>query len=145
MPALYPSLSSCLVTLTQSLCPILWRKAGEEKRKRLPQCVLLAHSPYEEKGAGERTCTLTTVCLHVCWRRHNLGKVTARVFSVVCRLGNNVTLTDDQWLVCFSKNYMRMVLKVSDRVLTSHRVHLMLLHTWGFFNWSIDDRVLRSF
>jgi len=66
MPALYPSLSSCLVTLTQSLCPILWRKAGEEKRKRLPQCVLLAHSPYEEKGAGERMCIHRTICVCMC-------------------------------------------------------------------------------
>lgn len=60
-----------LATLTQSLCPILWIKAGEEKRKRLPQCVLLAHSPYEEKGAG-RECAYIRLytSLYVCRRRH---------------------------------------------------------------------------
>lgn len=41
-------------------------KAGEEKRKRLPQCVLLAHSPYEEGSRGENVHTYDYTPLYVC-------------------------------------------------------------------------------
>ena len=72
--------------------------------------------------------------LHVCQRRHGLGKVTARVFSVVCSLGN-VTFTDD-FSVSAKTVPMKMILKVLDRVQGAHCVPLSpyigekpLLHT----------------
>ena len=102
----------------------------------------LTHCRKRREQGKERVHSL--LCVYMCAGEGTASERWQPGSSVYC-LGNNVTFTDDQWLVCFSKNYMRMVLKVSDRVLTSHRVHLMLLHTWGFFNWSIDDRVLRSF
>lgn len=71
----------------------------------LTACFWLTHRG--ERRGWERECvhTYDYTCLHVCRRRESPGKVTAAVFSAVCSLGNSVAFTDDQCLLCFSKNY----------------------------------------
>ena len=77
------------------------------RKRRLPHCMLASGwlNIGREGGGGNNVYTYDYTRLHVCQRKHGPGNVTSGVFSVVCSLGNNVAFTDDQWLLCFSKNY----------------------------------------
>jgi len=121
--------------------PIFWIKAGEEVEETSLPCSSGSLSVGREGSGGKNVYTYDYTRLHVFQRSHCPGKVTVGVFSVVCFLGNYVTFTDDQWLLCFSKNYARkMVQRVLDRMLTGYHVCLSLhmggkprLDIWGFF------------
>lgn len=103
MPAAIPL--SCLITLTESLCSTLWIKAEEEEEVCLA-AVLLADSLWGERWLGERACTHRTiyVCMYT-GESEGPGKFIAGVTSAVCCLRNHVVFSDNQWLLCFSKNY----------------------------------------
>lgn len=107
-------LPECLSPLPQPLIlpdgmdllfvPIFWIKAGEEVEETSLPHSSGSLSIGREGSGGKNVYTYDYTHLHVFQRSHWSGKVTFRVFSVVCSLGNNVTFTDDQGLLCFS-NY----------------------------------------
>ena len=124
-----------------TVCTHLLDKAGEEVEETSLPCSSGSLSVGREGSGGKNVYTYDYTRLHVFQRSHCPGKVTVGVFSVVCFLGNYVTFIDDQWLLCFSKNYARkMVQRVLDRMLTGYHVCLSLhmggkprLDIWGFF------------
>ena len=101
---------------------------------------LTHHRKRREQG---KECVHLLLCVYMCAREGTASErwqPGSSLLFVVWEITWHLLMTSD---LSVSAKTMRMVLKVSDRVLTSHRVHLMLLHTWGFFfNWSIDARVL---